>query len=93
MKEQLETLTLQMYRAGIRYSEAVREFQKTFLSVVLRDNNANQVKAAEKLKIHRNTLRRQIRELGLDITGLRVTQRRPSLGVSSLGRTTRAQAT
>ena len=35
MKEQLERLTLQMYREGMRYSEAVREFQKTSLGVIL----------------------------------------------------------
>lgn len=77
MKEQLERLTLQMYREGVRYAAAVREFQKTFLTTVLRDHNANQLKAAKRLGIHRNTLRRQIQELELDITALRVPRRRP----------------
>ena len=79
VEKQLEQLTLQMYREGIRYSEAVREFQRTFLATVLRDQNANQVKAAKKLDIHRNTLRRQIHELELDIKPLHVSRRRPSL--------------
>jgi DNA-binding NtrC family response regulator len=79
MKQELERLTLQMYRDGLRYSDAVREFQKTFLATVLRDENANQLRAAKRLGIHRNTLRRQIRELELDIKSLRVARRRPPL--------------
>lgn len=93
MKEQLEKLTLQMHRAGIRYSEAVREFQKTFLSVVLRDHNANQVRAAEKLGVHRNTLRRQINELKLNLAALRVARRRPPHSDVTLVRARRAKAT
>ena len=34
MKEQLEKLVLQLYRSGIRYSEAVREFQSIFILTV-----------------------------------------------------------
>jgi len=79
VKEQLERLTLQMYRQGIRYPAAVREFQKTFLATVLRDHNANQVRAAKRLGMHRNTLRRQIHELELDISTLCAARRRPVL--------------
>ena len=79
MKEELERLVLQMYRSGLRYSEPVREFQRTFLATVLREANANQVRAAKRLGIHRNTLRRQIQELGLDVKSLRVARRRPPL--------------
>ena len=77
MKEELERLVLQMYRSGLRYSDAVREFQRTFLATILRAENANQVRVAKRLGIHRNTLRRQIRELGMDIKALRVAHRRP----------------
>ena len=93
MKEQLEKLTLKMYRGGLRYSEAVREFQKTFLSVVLRDQDANQVKAAQKLKVHRNTLRRQIDELKIDLTELRHPPRRPPVSDSAFARSTRQKGT
>jgi DNA-binding NtrC family response regulator len=79
VKEELERLVLQMYRNGLRYSEAVREFQRTFLATVLQEANANQVRAAKRLGIHRNTLRRQIHELELDIKTLRVDRRRPPL--------------
>jgi len=79
VKEELEQIALQMYRSGLQYSGAVREFQKMFLATVLRETNANQVRAAKKLGIHRNTLRRQIHELKLDIKTLRVGCRRPVL--------------
>ena len=49
VKEQLEKLVLQMYRSGIRYSESVREFQSVFILTVLREQRANQVRAAQKL--------------------------------------------
>lgn len=72
MKEALEQIVLQMYRSSLQYSAAVREFQKTFLATVLREANANQVRAAKKLGIHRNPWRRQIQELKLDIKMLSV---------------------
>jgi two-component system nitrogen regulation response regulator GlnG len=77
VKEQLEKLALQMYRSGTSYSEAVREFQKSFIIAVLRDLNGNQVKAAERMGMHRNTLRRNLQELDVDIKSLRVSRRRP----------------
>jgi Fis family transcriptional regulator, factor for inversion stimulation protein len=83
VKEQLERLVLQMYRSGTSYSEAVREFQKSFILAVLRDQNGNQVKAAEKLRIHRNTLRRTLQELDVNIQALRVSRRRPPASARS----------
>jgi Fis family transcriptional regulator, factor for inversion stimulation protein len=76
VKEQLESVVLQMYRAGVRCSEAVREFQKAFIVTVLRDQRGNQCKAAEKLGMHRNTLRRTIRELDIDVAPTRPVGRR-----------------
>jgi Fis family transcriptional regulator len=76
MNEQLESVVLQMYRAGVRYSEAMREFQKAFILTVLKDQRGNQCKAAERLGIHRNTLRRTIRELEIDIGATRAMGRR-----------------
>jgi DNA-binding NtrC family response regulator len=77
MKEQLESVVLQMYRSGVRCPDAVREFQKTFILTVLKDNKRwNQCKAAERLGIHRNTLRRTILELEIDIGPTRAMERR-----------------
>ncbi len=77
MKDQLEALVLQMYKSGILYSEAVREFKKRFLLTVLTENQGNQCKAARELGMHRNTLSRTISELKLDVAALRNGARRP----------------
>lgn len=76
MKDQLESVVLQMFRTGVRCSEAVREFQRAFIITVLKDQKGNQCKAAERLGIHRNTLRRTIRDLDIDVGPTRVTGRR-----------------
>lgn len=77
MKDQLEALIMQMYKSGILYSEAVREFKKRFILTVLEENNGNQCKAARELGMHRNTLSRTITELNLDVSALRNGARRP----------------
>jgi Fis family transcriptional regulator, factor for inversion stimulation protein len=78
MKESLASVVLQMHKAGVQWSEAVREFQKTFILIVLKDQRGNQCRAAKKLGMHRNTLRRTIRELQIDIGPTRATgKRRP----------------
>lgn len=77
MKDQLEALIMQMYRSGILYNEAVREFKKKFILTVLQENKGNQCKTARQLGMHRNTLSRTIAELGLDIKTLRGVTRRP----------------
>ncbi len=77
MKDQLEALVVQMYKSGILYSEAVREFKKRFILTVLAENRGNQCKAARELGMHRNTLSRTIHELKLDIRSVREDTRRP----------------
>lgn len=77
MKDQLEALVMQMYKSGILYSEAVREFKKRFLLTVLQENQGNQCKAARQLGMHRNTLSRTIAELKVDVRQLRDGARRP----------------
>jgi len=77
VKDQLEALVSQMYKTGILYSEAVREFKKRFILTVLQENQGNQCKAARELGMHRNTLSRTIAELKLDVRGLRNGVRRP----------------
>ncbi len=79
MKEQLESVVLQMHKAGVRCSEAVREFQKAFILTVLKDQRGNQCKAADKLGVHRNTLRRAIRALEIDVGSTRAIGRRRPL--------------
>ena len=76
MKEQLEALVLEMHRRGIRYSEAVREFRKAFISAVLRANNGNQLRSARQMGMHRNTLSRTISQLEIDLHDVRSSARR-----------------
>ncbi len=68
---------MQMYKSGILYSEAVREFKKRFILTVLQENNGNQCKTARELGMHRNTLSRTINELKLDLRAVRDISRRP----------------
>lgn len=77
MKDQLEALVAQMFRSGIMYSEAVREFKKRFIMAVLQEHHGNQCKAARALGMHRNTLSRAVEELQIDLRALRAGDRRP----------------
>ncbi len=77
MKDQLEALVTQMFKSGILYSEAVREFKKRFILTVLQESQGNQCKAARQLGMHRNTLSRTIAELKVDVRSLRDDARRP----------------
>ena len=77
MKDQLEALISQMYKSGILYDEAVREFKKRFIQTVLQENHGNQCKAARELGMHRNTLSRTIAELNVDLRHIRDGSRRP----------------
>jgi Fis family transcriptional regulator, factor for inversion stimulation protein len=86
VKDQLEKLVLEMYRSGTPYSAAVREFQRAFIIAVLRDMNGNQVRAAGKLGMHRNTLRRNLQELDVDVKSLRVSRRRPPVSTRPYAR-------
>jgi len=93
MKEQLEKLVLHMYRSDMQYAEAVRQFQSVFIISVLREQRANQVRTAQKLGMHRNTLRRIIRNFELDIRPLRPSTRRPPLSERAVPVRTKARAT
>ena len=90
MKDQLEALIMQMYKSGILYGEAVREFKKRFILTVLQENKGNQCKAARQLGMHRNTLSRTITELDLDIKALRTGTRRPPRSARPLAMEKRA---
>ena len=76
MKAQLENLIFEMYRTGMQFKEALREFQRGFILTVPKDQKGNQCRAADRLGMHRNTLRRSIRLLQIDLTPIRVTTRR-----------------
>ena len=67
MKVDLRTLVIRAYVSGILYREFVRETKKTFVEEVLIACGGNQCKAARALGEHRNTVSRNIAELGIDM--------------------------
>ena len=77
MRGELDALISQIHKGGILYAEAVREFRKAFIAMVLREHNGNQSKAAQELGMHRNTLSRTISGLDLDVRALYPGGRRP----------------
>ncbi len=60
MKELLERLVDEMVTRGIRFEDALREFEKRFISQALQSADGNLSKAADRLGIHRNTLSRKL---------------------------------
>jgi DNA-binding NtrC family response regulator len=77
VKDQLESLILQMYRSNIFYSEGVWEFKRRFILTVLQENKGNQCRAARELGMHRNTLSRTLSDLKIDVQQLRDGVKRP----------------
>jgi DNA-binding NtrC family response regulator len=77
VKEQLEKLAPKMYRSDTPSSEEVREFQKPSSLQFCQDMKANQVRAAKKLGVHRNTLRRTPEERNPDAESARLSRRPP----------------
>ncbi len=78
LNEQTGALVSRALVSGITYREAVREFRKCFIFAVLKGSGWNQLKAARKLEMHRNTLARTIAELRIDVP--RPGARRPPRG-------------
>ena len=66
MNKELDSLVNQLIESGIRYEEAVSEFERQFIKKVLDESSGNQSRAAKVLGIHRNTLSRKIEDLKLN---------------------------
>jgi DNA-binding NtrC family response regulator len=60
MSERLDRLIEEMVDKGIRFEDAVREFEKRFIARVLRQCDGSLTKASDQLGIHRNTLTRKV---------------------------------
>jgi DNA-binding NtrC family response regulator len=58
--ERLERLIEDMVTTGVRFEDALREFEKRFISCVLRGCDGSLTKTAGQLGIHRNTLTRKM---------------------------------
>lgn len=66
LKEVLETAIDEMVSKGIYWPEAVSQFEKLFITRVLRETKGNISRSAETMGVHRNTLAKKIREHGLN---------------------------
>ncbi|HSW40313.1 MAG TPA: helix-turn-helix domain-containing protein [Acidobacteriota bacterium] len=60
LKERLENLCTEMIEKGILFSEAMDQFERCFITEVMRRNNGNLVRSADCLGIHRNTLSKKV---------------------------------
>ena len=60
MRDQLGTLVQQMIDKGIRYDEALREFERVFIQRALAESDFNVCRAARMTGLHRNTLSRKM---------------------------------
>ena len=62
MRDDLISLVQQMIDRGIRFEEAQREFERTFIARAVTKTNHNVTKAAKMTGLHRNTLSRKMSE-------------------------------
>jgi Fis family transcriptional regulator, factor for inversion stimulation protein len=62
ISDRLEKLVEEMVDKGVRFEDAVNEFEKRFISRVLGGSSGCVTKAADTLGMHRNTLSRKIAE-------------------------------
>jgi Fis family transcriptional regulator, factor for inversion stimulation protein len=60
--ERLEKLVEEMVEKGVQYEDAVREFEKRFITRVLGRCDGCLTKTADELRMHRNTLTRKMGE-------------------------------
>jgi DNA-binding NtrC family response regulator len=60
ISDRLERLVEEMVDKGVRFEDAVREFEKRFISQVLANCDGSLTKTSDTLGIHRNTLTRKL---------------------------------
>lgn len=63
LKERMEILCTEMIEKGILFSEATAQFERCFITEVMRRNDGNLIRTAANLGIHRNTLSKKVRQL------------------------------
>ena len=60
ISDRLERLVEEMVGRDVRFEDAVREFEKRFITRVLAHCEGNLTKTADALGVHRNTLTRKL---------------------------------
>lgn len=63
LRERLDALAREMVERGIRFEDAVAEFEILFIAAVLERHKGNVSTAATELGMHRNTLGKRLRAL------------------------------
>ena len=61
----LEKMIAEWVKGEIKLSQALREFERRYITVALKENRGNRSVAARKLGIHRNTQINKVK--GLDL--------------------------
>jgi len=69
VRDQLEKFVQDLLDKGIRYDDARREFEKTFIARALQRTKGSVGDAADLLGLHRNTVARKITEYRIKRTG------------------------
>ena len=64
LKARLESLVHEMVDRGILFEDALVEFERHFIAVVMARHNGNVSRAADELRLHRNTLAKKLQTLG-----------------------------
>jgi len=62
ISDRLQKLVEEMVEKGVQFEDAVREFEKRFITRVLGQCDGSLTKTADALHIHRNTLTRKMGE-------------------------------
>ena len=60
ISDRLEKLVEDMVDKGVRFEDAVREFERRFIIRVLNGSDGSLTKTADALEMHRNTLTRKM---------------------------------
>ena len=63
LKARLEAIVEEMVERGILFEDAAEAFEGHFIRTVLSRNGGNLSKAAEELRIHRNTLSKRVQQI------------------------------
>ncbi len=61
----LEKLMAELLRGDVGLQQALREFERKYIAVALKETSGNRSVAARKLRIHRNTLNNKVKSLNL----------------------------
>jgi DNA-binding NtrC family response regulator len=60
ISDRLDRLVEEMVTQGVRFEDAVREFEKRFITKVLEHSDGSLTRTADTLGVHRNTLTRKL---------------------------------